>query len=112
MINKEECWELLDYIHDTYRDESARFIWDVFCNENGIDYEDPIIGPYFDEWYDENVREINLVENTIPNEITVNIYYYNDEETNEPVLNLEEIRNEFEEKVNKLVNEDRKVKNS
>lgn len=112
MMNKEECWELLDENYNPDLDESIKELWEEFCNENGVDYNDQIIKTYFDEWFNEKVLEEMVDENLIPKQINLNVYYYVNNEKNKVVFNVEEMRNEFVILIDKLVNGDWKVKNS
>ena len=112
MMNKEECWELLDENYNPDLDESIKELWEEFCDVNGVDYNDQIIKTYFDEWFNEKVLEEMVDENLIPKQINLNVYYYVNNEKNKVVFNVEEMRNEFVILIDKLVNGDWKVKNS
>jgi len=46
-----------------------------------------------------------MSKKSIPMEIKVGVYYYIDEETNQPVFDTDEMRNEFEQKLKEIEDE-------
>ena len=52
MKTKEEYIKEMLRVREDYPEETLNRVWEIFCHQNDIDYEDEVIGKIFDDEFE------------------------------------------------------------